>query len=514
MRLIVTNLVLVGFLVSPVWSQEKTSGTAPIIKFEVSRSITAVNYLANRSTRIDFAGTPLMAKAGGTAKVDMRQGRTLVQAEFRGMTAPAQFGPEHLTYVLWAITPEGTAANLGEVVLKGGKGKLTATTRLQTFGLMVTAEPYFAVAFPSDVVVLENVIRPDTLGSGTPVQAKYELFRRGAYRTESMAAFTLDPKVPLDVYQARNAMRIAKSEGADRYAADSWQKAESAMARTEDYVNRKQKQAIPTAARETVQIAEDARLITLRRKEEERLQNERLASAEREAQAKAEKEAAQARQQAEERRRMEAQLVASQEAQKRAEAEAARQAALVREREAAEQAKQAEQAAAQAQQAEAQAKEAAAQAEREKQALRARLLEQFNRVLDTRDTPRGLVVNLGDVLFDTGKSNLRSAAREALAKLSGIVLSYPELRLDIEGHTDITGSDEFNQKLSEQRAESVRQYLRLQGLADSRLSARGLGESMPVADNSTAAGRQKNRRVEIIVSGEVIGTKIGETTQP
>jgi len=453
--------------------------------------------------------------------VEVRQGRTQVEAEFQGMTAPSQFGPEHLTYVLWAVTPEGTAANLGEVVLKSGKGKLTATTRLQTFGLMVAAEPYFAVAFPSDVVVLENVIRPDTLGSGTPVQAKYELFRRGAYRTEGMTAYTLDPKVPLDVYQARNAMRIARSEGADRYAADSWLKAESALARTEDYVKRNQKQAIPTAARETVQIAEDARLITLRRKEEERLQAERSASAAREAQAKAEKEAAQARQQTEERRRMEAQLTAAQEAQKRAEAEAARQAAQVREQEAAEQARQAaesaaqaEQARAQAQQAEVQAREAAAQAEREKQALRARLLEQFNRVLETRDTPRGLVVNLGDVLFATGKSNLRSAAREALAKLSGILLSYPELRLDIEGHTDSTGSDEFNQKLSEQRAESVRQYLLTQGLVESRLAARGLGKTMPVADNSTSAGRTKNRRVEIIVSGEVIGTRIGETTQP
>ena len=421
-------LLSVSLAASPAWTQEGQQSSVPVIQFEVSRSIKAVNYNANRSTRIDFSGTPLMAKAEGKAKVESKQGRTLVQAEFEGLTAPSQFGPEYLTYVLWAVTPEGRPANLGEVGVKNGKGKLTATTRLQSFGLMVTAEPYFAVTYPSDVVVLENVIRQDTQGAESVVDAKYELFRRGEYLTEGMAAFTQDPKVPLDVYEARNAMRIAKGEGADRYAADTWAKAQAALARAEDYLTRKQKQAIPTAAREAVQIAEDARLLTLRRKQEERLEAERRAAA-----------------------------------------------------------------------------------EREKHALRARLLEQFNRVLPTRDTPRGLVVNMGDVLFDTGKAELRAQAREALARLSGIVLNYPQLRLDIEGHTDNTGSEPLNQKLSEQRGEAVRQYLERQGIAAGQLSARGLGESMPVADNATAAGRQKNRRVEIIVSGEVIGTQIGAT---
>jgi outer membrane protein OmpA-like peptidoglycan-associated protein/opacity protein-like surface antigen len=154
-------------------------------------------------------------------------------------------------------------------------------------------------------------------------------------------------------------------------------------------------------------------------------------------------------------------------------------------------------------------KKAMEQVDREKQAVRARLLEQFNRVLPTTDTPRGLVVNMGDVLFDTGKSNLRPQAREALAKLSGIVLNYPSLRLTIEGHTDNTGSTEINQTISERRANAVRNYLVQQGLDGSSLSAQGLGTSNPVADNGTAEGRQKNRRVEIIVSGEVIGTQIG-----
>ena len=163
----------------------------------------------------------------------------------------------------------------------------------------------------------------------------------------------------------------------------------------------------------------------------------------------------------------------------------------------------AEQAAAEAQ------KKATEDFDREKQAVRARLLEQFNRVLPTTDTPRGLVVNMGDVLFDPGKSNLHPEAREALAKLSGIALNYPSLRMIIEGHTDNTGSSEINQTVSGQRANAVRDYLVNQGLNPGSLSAQGLGMNNPVADNGTAEGRQKNRRVEIIVSGEVIGTQIG-----
>jgi outer membrane protein OmpA-like peptidoglycan-associated protein len=156
-----------------------------------------------------------------------------------------------------------------------------------------------------------------------------------------------------------------------------------------------------------------------------------------------------------------------------------------------------------------------ADAERARKAaadLRAQLLEQFNRVLPTTDTSRGLQVNMGDVLFDTGKYNLRIEAREGLAKLTGIVLSHPGLNLAIEGYTDNVGTDAFNQTLSEQRANTVREYLVQQGLDANSVSARGFGPTIPVASNDTAKGRQQNRRVEIIVSGEVIGTKIGATS--
>jgi outer membrane protein OmpA-like peptidoglycan-associated protein len=387
---------------------------------------------------------------------------------------------------------------------------------LQTFGLIVTAEPYFAVSFPSDEVVLENQVRSDTKGAVDTVNAKFELLQRGRYKDASLAAFTVDPKVPLDIYQARNAVRIAKWQKADKYAPDSFKKAEQALAQAEDYQARKQKNAVPTAARQAVQMAEDARSVSVRRQAEEAAENERKAAAEREAQAKAAQEAeAKARATAQKQREEAEAQAARDKAAAEAAAAAAAQAKAAEERaRAASEAEARARADAEAAEREAQQRAAAdrlaaEKAEAEKQQLRAKLLDQFNRVLPTKDTQRGLVVNMGDVLFDTGKSNLRPPAREALAKLSGIVLNYPSLRLVIEGHTDSTGSSEFNQKLSEERAAAVRDYLVNQGLGMDSIVTRGLGEADPVGDNKTVAGRQQNRRVEIIASGEVIGTKIG-----
>jgi outer membrane protein OmpA-like peptidoglycan-associated protein len=161
-----------------------------------------------------------------------------------------------------------------------------------------------------------------------------------------------------------------------------------------------------------------------------------------------------------------------------------------------------------------QAEQQRQQAEREKEEMRARLLQQLNTVLETRDTQRGLIVNMADVLFDTGKSTLRPAAREKLAKISGIVLAYPGLKLQVEGHTDSVGSTAYNQKLSEARANNVRDYLVKQGLTEDSITAEGFGEMQPVASNANAKGRQQNRRVEMVVSGEAIGTQIGGTHTP
>lgn len=496
------GIIAVGAAIAVAQEAKPTSGS--VINISVSRSIQAVNYWARGSTKVDFVGTALMPRAEGQAKVESRSGSLAISAEFKALEPPSSFGPAYLVYVLWAITPEGRANNLGQLLTKNGKSEVQVTTKLQTFGMIVTAEPYFAVNAPSDAVVMENKILSTT--QGAVVQVGTKLLQRGVYEGAHLEAFQIDPKVPLDLYQARNAVRIAKWQQADKYAPDSFAKAQQALGQAEDYQARKQKNSVPTVARGAVQAAEDARTLSVKRQEEEQIANQQKAAQaaqEAEAQKRAQAEAAE-RQQAQ--ARAEAEAAAAKEAQARAEAEAAaareaqaRTAAEASEKEAQERAQR--------------ERDAAAQSEREKQELRAKLLDQFNRVLPTTDTPRGLVVNMGDVLFDTAKADLRPPAREALARLSGIVLNYPTLQLTIEGHTDSTGTEEFNQKLSEKRAGNVRDYLASQGLDPSSIVAKGMGQQMPVAENTTAQGRQKNRRVEIIVSGEVIGTKIGSSDQ-
>jgi len=496
--------------------QTRDSQRTSLINIRVARTVQAVNYRDRASTKIDFRGTPLMPRAEGKADIEAKHGRIGIKAEFEHLELPSTFGSAYLTYVLWAISPEGNPNNLGEVVLDGSKSKLEVTTNLQTFAMIVTAEPYFAVSFPSEVVVIENIVRGDTKGSVSTVDARFELLKRGTYDDMRLERFTTDASAPLSLYEARNALRIAKAQGAAEYAPESWAKAEDAMRRAEDYQLRKQHKAVPTAAREAAQNAEDARNIAVRRQEDERVAKQQREADEQTRRAKAAQEDEAQRRADAERQQLQAEVAAAQEAKARAEADAQRKAAMLQEQQAREQAalaaQQAAQSAQQAQDAQSQAQQAqqqAAQSERDKQELRAKLLQQFNRILETRDTVRGLVVNIGDVLFDTGKYTLRPPAREALAKLSGIVLAYPGLRLQVEGHTDSTGTAAFNQKLSEQRAMTVRDYLVQQGVDMNSVTAAGLGEGVPIADNSTAAGRQKNRRVEIIVSGEVIGTRIG-----
>jgi outer membrane protein OmpA-like peptidoglycan-associated protein len=496
-RLSFIFLVVSYLPVAAQQAAQQQQGTQPgnVINITVSRTVPTVNYMSRGSTKVDFVGTALLPRAQGEAKVQAKAGILNVDAKFEGLPDSSTFGPAYLVYVLWGITPEGRATNLGQLVLDGTKSKLLVTTRLQTFGMIVTAEPYFAVSYPSEDVVLANTIRTDTKGAVAPVQANFELLQRGKYAGMNLTPLAVDPNVPLDLLQARNAVRIAHLEGAEKYAPESFAKAQEALTRAETYQAGKQKKSVPQTAREAVQAAEDARTISLKRQEDERIANQQRAAAEQTAQAKAAQEAEALQRMQAEQQKSAAERAAALAAQARAEA--------LKGQAEAEQARAAAQADAQRQ------KEAAAQAERDKQELRAKLLAQFNRVLPTRDTPRGLVVNMGDVLFDTGKSDLRPPAREALARLGGVVSNYPSLHLDIEGHTDSTGSASFNQTLSEQRANAVRDYLISQGLTSDNLNAVGLGPDNPVADNSTAAGRQQNRRVEIVISGEVIGTKIG-----
>ncbi len=532
-----TSLLLtLSFALSlTAWAQTNPQTTvavensAPIYTFRVnvvSRSVQAVNYKhRSGATKVEFAGTDLMPSANGEAKVESKKGYIEIEVEFGNLQRPATFGNEYLTYVLWAISPEGRAVNLGEILVGDNhRSKVDVTTDLQAFALIVTAEPYYAVRQPSNLVVLENVVGENTRGTAEAMNTKYELMERGGYIPTGYKfdPVVLNAKLPLEFFEARNALRIAQSEGAERYAGDSYQHAVQLMNKADQYATEKhvQKKPLIAVAREAVQTAEDARAIAVTKMDEERQANERQASADAQAQSQAqadeatrqknqaETEAAQANASAAQANTDAAQAAAAaaQAKSDMADSQAASAAAMAASQADAETARLA--ALAESEQAR---NDAALQSDREKQELRSKLAEQLNLILETRDSARGLIVNMSDVLFDSGKFTLRPGAREKLAKLSGIVLAYPSLQLAVEGHTDNVGSNEYNMNLSENRANSVRDYLIQQGIIASSVHSRGFGESQPVTTNDTAAGRQQNRRVELIVSGEAIGTTIPTT---
>ena len=460
----------------------------------ISRTVQAINYRHREgATDVDFAGTALLPSADGNAKVRSKRGTIEVEAEFGKLQNPTTFGNEYLTYVLWAISPEGRSVNLGEVLVgDNDRSKLTATTDLQAFALIVTAEPYYAVRQPSNVVVLENVVRADTKGTSEAVDAKYELMERGGYIP---TGYKFDPVVlnanlPLEFYEARNALRIAQSEGAETYAADSYQHAVQLMNSADAYATSKHidKKPLISASRQAVQTAEDAREIAVKKIDEVRRADERQASSDAQTASQA---------QADEATRLKEKAQADMAANQTASttAIAAAQADAEQSRLVALQAQQGQQ-----------------QADSDKAAMRAQLILQLNTILATRDSARGLIVSMSDVLFDTGKYSLKPGAREKLAKVAGILIAYPTLNIAVGGYTDNVGGDGMNQILSENRAGAVRDYLVQQGVGTNSVSAKGYGNTLPVASNDNSAGRQENRRVELVVSGDAIGNPVNVTT--
>jgi outer membrane protein OmpA-like peptidoglycan-associated protein len=453
---------------------------APLYRVRVvERNLDAVNYFhRSGSTKVGLRGTGLLPLAHGEARVKSESGRVVIDANVDGLGSPSAFGPEYITYVLWAITPEGRPQNLGEIIPQG-KFSLTVTSPVPAFGLIVTAEPYFAVSQPSDVVVMQNVILEDkTAGVIEPVKAHYTLLARGTYTQDVAGIPYKPPKMKddrlLELTEAHNAVELARVAGAEQYAGDILQRAQTDMLNADQLdASRGDKKQEITFAREAVERAEDARISSLRKQAAEHQQRTE------DARLQAENHAAQS------------QL-------------AAQQAAMA-----------AQQANAQRAQAEAETAQARAQAQAAKrQAYQARekLREQLNSVLATSESARGLIVSMPDVLFATGKYDLTPDARVKLAKVSGILLSYPGLRLQVEGHTDSVGGNEYNQKLSEERAGAVRDFLVRQGVAMNNVAAVGYGKSEPVASNDTASGRAQNRRVEMVVSGNAIGINAVQPT--
>ena len=463
----------------------------------VQRSLDAVNYL-NRSgaTHLVFTGTELMPSAKGEAKVNSVTGKTEISVRFEDLTPANGFGPEYLTYVLWAISSDGRPQNLGELELAGDKASLDVTTSFQTFGMIVTAEPYFAVSTPSDVIVLKNVFTDNTTGVLQQVNVHYQLLPRGLYADTAGSKSESHPitdreHTPLALFEAYNAERIAQSVGADQYTPDIMKEVATDIQNAQDIQSSKHRDVKMefTFARGAVEHAEDARLVTLRKEAEKRQQEAQQAKV------AAQQQAQQSQQQAE--------LSQLQAAQSQAQADAA--SAAKAQAEAAKAKADAEAANARAQAAEAnQRAESSAASE---QALRDRLLKQLNTVLQTTETPRGLVINLSDVLFDTGKYTLKSNTQISLAKVATILELYPGLKVQVEGYTDSVGSPAYNQTLSENRADSVKNFLVQNGVSPENATAMGYGATNFVADNTSAAGKAQNRRVELVVSGEAIGVK-------
>ena len=524
LSMLVASAAIFAQAPSPVQTNVEAQGDShvPIFKVEViSRTIRAINYHHRQGqTKIAFRGTALMPDARGEADVTPNDGATRISLKFDHLSNPVQYGPEYLTLVLWGITPEGRPERLGEVTLRDAQQKtaeLYATTDLASFGMIVTAEPYFNVSQPSDVVVMENIVREDTTGTMQDVDAKYELLKRGQYALNLTApgvnAVTSDIKVPLQLREARLAMAIAKAQGAYTYAADTMRKADDDMTNAEGYYRSKDLKRLETQAREATQMAEDARRISIQKETEAATQAANEASARRVSNAQARASEAEMKAAEEARLRATAQAEAAAADAKKREAEAAMASAKNAQRDA-----EAAKAAAIAEQeklaaAKASAESGREQAEKDAQALRGRLKDQLNLILMTRDTARGLIVNMSDVLFDTGQATLKPGAKEKLAKVSGILLAYPTLHLTVEGHTDSVGGDDYNQKLSEKRADSVREYLVSNGIATANIEAHGYGKDRPVATNDTAAGRQQNRRVEMVVNGDVIGQPLSDSAQ-
>lgn len=472
----------------------------------VQHNLDCVNYLhRSGSTTIGFQGTPLLAGAKGEAKVTSERGAITVEARFEGLTPANGFGREYLTYVLWAISSDGRAQNLGEVLPAGTRNNIRVTTALQSFGMIVTAEPYFSVTEPSDMVVLQNVIRQDkTSGVLETVNANYFLLPRGTY-AETAGAHTVSNPInrnehsPLELYEADNAVRIAQDSGADKYAPEIMKQAQLDLqnASSMDTSKHRDEKMEITDAREAVQRAEDARIASLRKQAAEQqaatvmakeqaqadaAQSQQQAARSQQQAAQSQLEAQQAQMQAQQ-----AKLQADQAQAAKAQADAARELAE-----------------AQAAEARAKAAEAGKSAE-DANAVREKLRQQLNTVLATSETARGLIVNMSDVLFDTGKYTLKPGTQVSLAKVAGILQSYPGLKVQVEGYTDSIGSDDFNQKLSDNRAAGVKNFLISQGVSSGNITSQGFGKNDPVADNATSSGRTQNRRVNMVVSGDAIG---------
>jgi outer membrane protein OmpA-like peptidoglycan-associated protein len=480
-----TAVVVCAFLVSVTLTTQSHAQTA-------TRSTLALTYREGSGTQVDMVGTDTLKGTLGRAAVKRSEGRTRIKLELEALPHPQSLGSLYTTYMLWAVAPEGRAESLAE--LPHSKSfDVDATTSLPTFGLIVTAEPDSAVARPGPRLMAQNAINDDTKGRVQTGKVEYETADERAISVRGGPDFT----TPLQVLGARRAAELARAAGAEQYAGKELDEAEAKLAAAEQLWSGRSKLSKEgdMTAREAMRLAEHARLVAGESQVAAGLATERRAArtAVRQARTAAEaahEEAAQAQGQA-----------ARAEAQAAIERQQAQQARTQADDAMLETAK------AQASVIEAQgeaerAKLEAQQARQDQAAMQEQLYRSLSAILETRREARGLIVNLSDVLFDFDRATLTPGAREKLSKLAGILIAYPgSYRIEVEGHTDSVGSDAYNESLSRGRAQSVATYVTQAGIPSNRIGAvAGLGETQPVASNDSAAGRQQNRRVELIIA--------------
>ncbi|MBI3950958.1 MAG: OmpA family protein [Acidobacteria bacterium] len=488
--------------------QERTQPPAPpervqaVQEVTATREIMALSYPEGTTISVKFQGTHRLPQASGEAKVGRKKGMTEIEIELDEMKPASFFGGDYNTYVLWTVSPEGHVVNVGEFILEGNRSKLNVSTPLETFGMMVTAEPHFLVSSPSRILALENTRSTKNTIPLQVSQIKYRGFE-GVYNFERETLANMPEakrEVRPDWGQARTAVELAERAGAQQYAPDELAKAREALRKVEADVGAGvDKRVVMSQAHEVVRLAVAAQKQAEERAFQAALDAERKGHAEEtsrleKSMQEAQTEAERARLQAEQRElqlRMEER--ARQEALRQAE-EAARRAA-----EAERQRREAEERARLAQQQAQQAESEAERLRREREEARSQMEQALSLVVETRRTARGLILNLPDILFEFNKATLQPQAREVLDKIAQILLKFQGYRLSIEGHTDSIGSDAYNQKLSEKRAQSVRNYLTKADIPLTVIEAAGFGESQPIASNTTGEGRQKNRRVEIVI---------------
>jgi len=488
------------------WAQERS----------VKRQILALTYPEGPTISLKFDGTSRLPNASGEAKVERKRGMTEVEIELDEMKPASAFGGQYNTYVLWVTSPEGHVDNLGEFILQGNRSKLNVSTPLETFGMFVTAEPHFLTSLPSRFVVLENSRPTVDLGPLKDSILEYRGFD-GVYQFERETLADLAEvkgEVRTHIESARTAVELAEAAGAAKFAVEELTKAQAALETAErGYASGTSGPNEMLLAHEVIRLAVDAEQKARERAFEAALARERSASSDRIAElrtaiAAAQSEAERNRLTAEKnaldaeietRARHEAEQEAAEAARRAAEAEE-RAHAAEKERIAAEHAKlDAERAKSEAERGRVTAENQASEARLERENARAQLREAMARITAVRESARGLIVSLPNILFETDQARLKPEGREALAKISGVLMIAEGYTLSVEGHTDAVGSNEYNLDLSEKRATSVRDYLVSQGLSPANISVRGFGETQPIAANETAAGRQENRRVEIVV---------------